>query len=484
MYNFKIFILVPFLFLFSCGTKNPVIPVPQPPQNANLPVTISYDNSRTNADLTEIILNQTNVGSSNFGKVGSFAVDGFVYAQPLVVNTSNKNILLVVTMHNSIFAFDADSPGTNPIWMVNVGPSAPVTSVDTDFISKEVGCLATPVVDTNSQIVYASCTDATGNWKLYSFHLTDGTTYLPPVTYSGSYTGISFNMATQNQRPGLLLSNGQIYVAFGSYSDYGIYHGWIMAYNATTLAQTAIWCDTASSAGRQGGIWMSGGGLVSDASGNIYVETGNGDWNGTTDFGDSFVKLSPSLQILGYMTPTNQATLDSEDLDLGSSYPMIIGPFVMGTGKDGRWWIMNQINLNDITQMVPTCTKGVFGGQVFANDNLYLGCNNGHIQRYSWNGATLSTTALAQFTSSFLFPGAELTYSSNNDRTGTDVLWAATYPTGILHAFIPSNLAEIYNSTTNPNDAVGPFIKFVLPRVANGKVYVAAVNIVSVYGLK
>ena len=482
-------LVLPLLSLLTISCSKNAAPIPGPKPTVTKIVTAGYSIARLNANTSETILTQASI-QSGFGRVGQYAVDGFVYAQPLIVPTTSKNLLIVATMHDSLFAFDADAPGSAPVWHVNFGPSLPVTPIDTDFISNEAGCLSTPVVDATAQIVYAACVTSAGVWKLYSVHLADGSTYLPPTTFGGTFGGISFNNSVQNQRPALLLSKGLIYVAFGSYSDTGSYHGWIMAVDTISMTQVAAWCDTCGTSTGQGGIWMAGAGLAADTAGNVYVETGNGYWDGILNFGDSFVKLSPTLQVLSYMTPANQGALDAEDMDLGSSGPMLVNGQVMGTGKDGRWWFLNQANLGGIqtaaTPMMQTCPNGVYAGQAFANNNLFLGCGDGPIQRYQLNGSTFNFGA--QTAESFFFPGGSLTYSSNAQLSGSDILWAMTYgpsgstaPQGVLYAYVPQTLAQIYSSNTNPTDIIGSYVKFVAPMVMNGKVYVAAANTVTVF---
>ncbi len=285
------------------------------------------DASRTGATLSETILNTSNVKVNWFGKLFTRTVDGQIYAQPLYVpgvtipGKGVRNVVYAATMHNSIYAFDADDPGAAaPLWQRNLGPSAPLPSPDIGpnpyyDISVEVGTLSTPVIDPSSNTLYAvafnkdspaSCASAcTYNYRLHALDLTTGAEkFGGPVVITGTYPGcgwdnsgcvLTFNPPRELQRTGLLLSNGVIYFAFASFADQAPSHGWVFGYHATTLQRVSIYNSTPD--GGYGGIWQSGQGLAVDADGYLYLVTGNGTFNadtGGSDYGTSFVKLDPS----------------------------------------------------------------------------------------------------------------------------------------------------------------------------------------------
>lgn len=472
--------------------------------------TAQYNNSRTNANTSETILTQANVSAGKFGRRGVFSVDGFVYAQPLVVDgvsiSGATRVLVIATMHNSIYAFDADNPQRPYLWKVNVGTSMtsyPQISDGFTYLA-EIGCWATPVVDASAGVVYETCVTSAGAWKLYALNLSDGTTYHAAATFAGTSNGLTFDSVRHIQRAGLLLSGGNIYVAFCGWADELPYQGWVFSCSATSLS-CSVWAavnhpgvsgfsyNCSSNCGAAG-IWMAGNGLAADGSGNVYFMTGNGDWDGSSNFGESFVKLSSSLSVLDYMTPSNWATLNSGDTDLGSGRMALIGSsFVMGGGKDGAFWLLNQSAMGSLqgsgSAIAQTWATGktLFGGLAYANNALFLSGLNSTISRYAFNGSTFTTTPSASTVSSFSSPGATVAYSSNGSTSGTDILWAVTVAASAFHAakagtfraFNATTMVELYSDAT-----LGTYAKFSDPTVANGNVYVATFdNQVVMYGL-
>src|SRR5689334_774132 len=324
-------------------------------------VTAQFDNSRTGANLNESILNVSNVNVSSFGKLNTFPVDGYVFAQPLYVpklkvNGPKRNVLFVATMHNSIYAFDADK-GTQ-LFRVPLGPSVPATSSpcpSSRNMGPELGILSTPVIDLSTNTLYAvSATPASGGGythRLFAINIKNGSIKSGPVAISATVTGtgtdsqggqVIMNNTRYIQRPGLLLANGTIYAGFGGCGpDPSPYHGWILGYSAATLQQTAVY--NASPNGDEDAIWQSGRGLVADTNGDVYAMTGNGAYDGTTNLADSFVKLSPGGILLDWFTPSNQALLNQYDLDLSSSGPILMPDtnLLLGGGKYGILYVLN-----------------------------------------------------------------------------------------------------------------------------------------------
>src|SRR2546426_920225 len=306
------------------------------------------DNARTGANTQETILTPANVNSLQFGKLLSVAVDGYVYAQPLylsgvTINGGTHNVIYVATEHDSLYALDADTGAM--LWKVSfINPASGVTTVSgadvncTD-IQPEIGITATPVIDTTTHTIYVLARTKENGSFFQRLHAIDTVTgaekFGGPVVIHASVpgTGDGSNGGTllwdpqlENPRAGLLLQNGHVIMGWSSLCDSDPYHGWVMSYNAGTLAQEGVFNDTPN--GSEGGIWMAGAGFAGDSNGNIFFATGNGTFNGTDEFGDSIVKLgapgSGSFPLLDYFTPYNQAALSSGDLDLGAGGPLLL----------------------------------------------------------------------------------------------------------------------------------------------------------------
>jgi len=488
-------------------------------------LTAQYDSGRTNSNPNETILNSSNVNVNQFGKKFSLPVDGFVFAQPLYVPVSlvpalGHNTLFVATLNNTLYAFNADSGAQ--LWSYSLG--TPQSTGDADITTNQLGILSTPVIDPVKQIIYVVGQNPDG----YRIHAIDLVAHTEkpgsPVLIQGSVPGTgydnvggveTFNAAQQLQRVGLLLANNTVYVAFGSVADVNPYHGWFFGFNADTLASTVI-CVTPN--GGEGGIWMSGGAPAVDQSGNIYLITGNGDWDGKSNFGESFLKLSATLSLLDWFTPADWATLNNDDADFGSSRALLLPStsLLVGGGKDGSLWLLNQATgqmghlqgglgnppfvetwqatTSDITNYNPT--HGMFNGIAYWSNApggplLYIQPSNDVVKSYRFTNGTFNQTPAAQGSISYPYSGGGVVLSSNGSSGG--VLWVSTPNTaanhnttpGVLRAFDPLTLTELWDSTQNATrDALGLFSKYTTPTVANGNVYVATFsNQVVVYGL-
>src|ERR1043166_2211500 len=304
------------------------------------------DNGRSGLTPSETTLTLQNVNSSNFGLLFKRTASGDMYPQPLIVSGlniggGNHNVVFLATAANNVYAYDADDAfRPTPYWSLNLGTPVPATDVDcccTD-IASVVGIIGTPAIDTASQTMYLVAKnknpDASYHQWLHALDLTTGA-----EKFGGPVEIISpgnFDAKLNNQRPGLLLQAGNVYIAWSSHNDCGAYHGVVIAYNASTLAQAAVWNDTPT--GTKAGIWMSGGGLVGDGS-HIYFSTGNGDFNassGGANYGESIVGLDNSLNVLTYFTPSTWSRLNSRDNDLGGCGVLLIpGTRLLVTvGKD------------------------------------------------------------------------------------------------------------------------------------------------------
>lgn len=491
------------------------------------------DQWRTGANTSEASLTPANVNVNQFGKLFSYTVDGQVYAQPLYVENlaiggGTHNVVYVATMEDSVYAFDADRNFTYWQMKFTSGTITPVPIVDITGnnnlnIHGNVGILSTPVIDraTNTIYVLARTKDTRTTTYRQTLHALDIRTGAEKLGGPVVVTAPGFDSKLQNQRPALGLANGNIYIAWGSHEDIGPYHGWVMAYNATTLAQVAVFNTTPG--GNDGAIWQAGQGPSFDAAGNVYVMTGNGDWNGTTRFGTSFIKLSPSLQVLDWFTPADFAQENARDDDLGSAGALLLPSgagypetqYVIGGGKQGRVFVldknngMGRMSANDqgahqIWQAVQTnaCSHHIHGSPVYWNSAtqgqvIYLWGENDVGKGFKFNGSTFtttpfSTTSVKSPTTGCGMPGAMISLSANGNRNG--IVWANCVFTGdaihntvpgILRAFDANNLrVELWNSRMNQaRDDSGNFAKYTSPTVANGKVYMASFsNVVNVYG--
>jgi hypothetical protein len=363
-------------------------------------LTAHYNNARTGADTNETILNTSNVASS-FGQLFVNSVDGQVYAQPLYVQNLNisggtHNVVFVCTENNSVYAFDADTAGTT-YWHVNLG--TPFTANCGD-LTPVIGITGTPVIDLSGGTLYVDTKIASGpSQKLHALDITTGNEkFNGPVTISTS----GFDASLEHQRPGLLLLNGTVYVAFGSHCDNGAYHGYFLGYNATNVLQQ-VHAFHVTPSGTQGAIWQAGGGPAVDGSGNIYIMVGNGTFDGTANFGESYVKFNQSLSVLDYATPANWSTLNANDNDFGSGSPVCLpSGYVVGEGKDGNMYVANESNMGHVghfAQQFSAANQGdTVGPMVYWNgpSKQYVFAIHGNTptRSFQWNGTSFNTTPL------------------------------------------------------------------------------------------
>jgi hypothetical protein len=503
-------------------------------------LTRSNNNRRTGANLNETILNTSNVKVSQFGKLFSRAVDGQIYAQPLYVPDVNlpghgtHNVVYVATQHDSVYAFDADDPAAAaPLWNVSLGASVPSSDFyppgQDEDIQIEVGVTSTPVIDPNTGTLYVVAvtrdTDKSIHHRLHALDIRTGAEkFGGPVVISGSVSfageagsDVMFNSLHQLQRPGLLLSNGVIYIAFGSYGDSYLYYGWIFGYNAATLQQIYIF-NTAPT-GTRGAIWQSGQGLSTDAE-NIYAMTANGAFNANTggpNYGDSFIKLNPFsasdgvLRVVDWFTPYNQEEMHNSDGDLGSTGPVLIpgANLILGGDKQGKLYLVDSTAMgryngpkgpDQIVQEFKAGDSWIMGSPVYwdgpAGRLIYVWPATDRLKAYRFNGDQLETTPVAVGNKQLvdMMPGGILSLSANGSTPGSGILWAST-PTqdagpqtapGALRAYDASNVGvELWNSKQNSaRDDAGYFAKFCPPTIADGKVFLATFsNELDVYGL-
>ena len=513
----------------------------------NYPGTFTHhnDNLRTGQNLGETVLTPTSVNATTFGKLATYPLDGVAYASPLYLANVNipgqgfHNVVYVATEHDSVFAFDADGLSASALWRVSfTNVASGITTVpaadaqytgDSADIYPEIGITSTPVIDPGSGTLYVVAKTKEPSGYVQRLHALDITTgaekFGGPVVIQATVAGtgegavsgqVSYDPLRENQRPALLLSNGVVYIAAASHGDNDPYHGWVLGYNASTLQQVMVY-NTTPNAGR-GGIWQSGGGVAADSAGNLFFVTGNGDFDANTggvDYGESFIKLSPGGIVLDYFTPYNASTLNQYDLDLGSSglillpdQPGVTPRLVGNAGKGGTVYLVNRDNMgryntlndNQIVQSLvgafpnPTLNSGLgnFSPPVYFNNYVYFSPVLAPVQAFQLSNGLLSATPTSVSSATFSYMGAALAISANASSNG--ILWAVERQTtwqndpaatGVLHAYDATNLAhELYNSSqSGARDTLDFAAKYNIPLVANGKVFVANVSELVIYGL-
>jgi FG-GAP-like repeat len=496
--------------------------------------TYHNDNARDGQNLNESILTPASVNASQFGQLFTQPVDGRLYAQPLYVSGvqiagGTHNVVYAATEHDSVYAFDADSNGganVSPLWQVSfINPAAGITTVDSQNdldctnINPEVGITGTPVIDLTSMTLYVVAkTKENGAFfqRLHALDITSGAEkFGGPVVIQATVNGtgdnnnggkVSFDARWNNQRPGLLLQNGLVYITWASHCDIAPYHGWMMAYNPQTLQQVAVWNVTAN--GSDGGIWQSGAPPAADSS-YVYLATGNGTFDlnetGGVDAGDTLVKLGPPgggvFPLLDYFTPYNQANLSINDTDLGSGGVVLLPDQPQGAphahllveiGKEGSVYLVNRDSMghynptgdSQIVQWIPEVLGGLWSTPAFWNNTLYVGGSTDALEAYSFNAnnsGLLSMNPVSASLQTFNFPGTTPAISASGNTNG--IVWALEEDSDstVLHAYDATNLAnELYNTGQN---SPGGSVKFAVPTIANGKVYVGTSTLLAVYGL-
>ncbi len=498
------------------------------------------DNSRDGQNLNETILTPDNVNVNGFGKLFSHDVQGYVYAQPLYVpNVSipglgTHNVVYVATEHDIVYAFDADDNtglNANPLWHASfIAPKKGITTVSSGDVScgdliPEIGITSTPVIDKESGTIYVVAkTKENGKFfqRLHALDITTGRERKgSPVEIKAQVKGngegsnhgvLSFDPLREAQRPGLLLQNGTIYIAWASHCDNQPYHGWVMSYNEKSLKQTGVWNSTPN--GGLGGVWQSGTGIAGDDS-YVYFATGNGTYDGKkggNDFSDTVAKLGPAkdnqLPLVDWFTPFNQAYLSDGDIDVGSGGVLLLPDQKQGAphehlliqvGKSGSIYLIDCTKLGhfrpknnkQIVQDLENAIGGLWATPAWWNNNVYFGGSGDLLRQFSFDPSTglLSTGAVYVSPTYFGFPGPTPSISADDDTGG--IVWAietdqyGSDGSSILHAYDATDVgSELYNTTQNSSrDDPGGAVKFSIPTVVNGRVYVGAAGRVTAYGL-
>jgi hypothetical protein len=454
-----------------------------------------------------------------------------------------RNVLFIATEHDSVYALDADgnsNPTSGVLWQVSLGTSAVTPNADFgnrygpySDIEPEVGITSTPVIDLASGTIYVDAFTHEGAsyfHRIHALNITNGVEQAhSPVTVHASVPGlgvgstngvVEFNPQQQLQRPALTLVGGVLYLAFSGYADTDPYHGWVLGFDAATLQQltnyvfnttpnTTVAVDGPNAG--EGGIWMSGDGLAVDSQGNLYMEIGNGSFNanqpGGTDYGDSFVKLSTGggLSVTDYFAPYNQAKLATDDWDLGSGGPLVLPDSVgsaahphllVGCGKEGKIFLLdrdhlggfNPVNDSQIVQELPSAVGGTWSSPAYFNNQIYYQGVNDVLKAFRLANGQLNPTPTSRSATLIHFPSPTPAISANG--TNAAIAWILQtdnfrdHQPAVLHAYDAYDLSrELYNSEqAGARDRLAPAVKFTVPTVANGRVYVGADQEVAVFG--
>jgi uncharacterized protein YjdB len=380
--------------------------------NATAPITVTvpanattdvlmwhYDQSRTGNNPKETSLAPANVSAQTFGKLFSYQVDGYMYAEPVLksgvtINGAVHNVVYVATENDSVYAFDADNYGTGaPLWQKTLlqNDETPLTNGP---IKPVEGVTSTPVIDpsTNTIYVVSSQTSPTtgSSFRLHAMDITTGAEKFGgpvklnvsvPATNSDSVNGVQTLTTSCIQRAALLLANGNIYMGFAS-----CHSGWLVAYSASTLQKVGVFNSSVTLNGEgpyasAGGIWMGAGGPVADSAGNVYVTTGNGPWNGTDAWGDSFLKFGPTpvagangtMQPTDWFTPGVYQYMDCNDADLAAGGLLLMpnANQLLGGGKTGTMFVVNSANLGKESATDAGVTQEQVWGAGLTNGGTY-----------------------------------------------------------------------------------------------------------------
>ena len=513
-------------------------------------LTHRYGNTRTGWNARETALTAQNINLNTFGLIGTLRVDDQVYAQPLLlpglsINGTARTTLIAATVNNSVYAFDADQPGA-PLWQTNLTPPGARPPRNTDMtgacggnykdFSGSMGIVGTPVIDSLTQTLYVVSRHVISQRHEQLLHALDLTTGAEkpgsPVTITATYPGrgdgqvngvLTFDPQRNNQRSALLLHQGMVYVCWASHCDWGPYHGWIMGFDAATLARKLTYNTTPN--GENGGIWMSGAGPTVDADGFIYVTVGNGSLGAQPngDRSECVLKLKPSgssLTEVDYFVPKNYDALEKDDLDYGVDGLLLIPNTTLSLSgsKEGKLYLLDTQNLGHyspsdagVKQEIYVNTQAVYDKHIHGTPVYYRSLANGVATEtvFVWSESDYLTQlrfdrgagrfdvqnpVRGTIKLDYGMPGSTLTVSSNGATAGTGIVWAS-HPLsgdanqqlrpGSLDAYDARDVRKLlWSSSQFPRDDVGLFAKFNNPVVANGKVYMATFSSqIRVYGL-
>ena len=485
------------------------------------------DDVRSGVNPNEAVLSPSNVNVTNFGKLFEIPVDGKVVAQPLyltgvsIPGKGTHNVVYIATEHDSVYACDADD-GTI-LWQVtllNAGETPSDVGCE-DLELPEIGVTATPVITNGVLYVVPMSKDGSGNsfQRLHGLDvLTGAELFGGPVDVAATYPGTGletvFNPRQHFDRAGLVLQDGVIYTTWTSICDEEPYSGWIIGYD-TSLRQVSVLNLTPN--GSQGSIWASGAAPAVDGNGNMFVLTANGTFDTTLDpagfpsrgdFGNCFINVgvgtNGALSVFDYFTPFNTVEESALDLDLGSGGTVLLPDMrdaagntrhlALGGGKDAHIYIADRDNMgkfnpasnaNVYQDVVGAVSDQIFSTPAYFNGRIYYAVQSEPLKSFQFVNALLDPVPLAMGPTTYVYPGATPTISAQGLLKG--IVWTAeNTPTALLHAYDANDVSrELYNSNQAPGgrDEFGVGNKFVVPTVANGKVYVATQSGVGVFGL-
>ena len=501
--------------------------------------TYHYDNTRWGINTNETLLTLANVNTNTFSRLFTNTVDGYVYAQPLIMTnvlipgSGIHTVVYVATEHDSVYAFDADNnAGSNavPLWKTSfINAAAGVTTVpkadvNSSDITPEIGITGTPVIDPATGTIYveAKTKEVTGGVTTYvhRLHALDITTGLERTNFNSPavITASGWNALRQHARSALTLANGVVYIAFASHGDNTPYHGWLFAYNAAHVNQQLGFFNSTPN-GSDGGFWGGGGGPSIDAAGNLFMITGNGTFDATggsftsnNNFAMSVLKFSTNngVTLVDYFSPFNQSTLSSFDQDLGAGSALILPDsagsvahphLVVGAGKSGeghvtpggKIYLIDRDNMGrfnaasdgQIVQVITNAIGGSYSTPAFWNSTLYFGAAKGDtLKAFAVSGGLINTNPIKASTT-FTGFGATPVITANGSQNGIVWLIQTDTASATLHAYNATNVAqELYNSSQFASrDNPGLPVKFTAPAVANGKVYIGTQSSLAVFGV-
>jgi hypothetical protein len=495
-------------------------------------LTYHNNNTRQGLDSQETILTLSNVNTGTFGRVFTIPINGLIDAQPLYVSAVTiagavHNLLVIASENGLVYGFDADT-GVK-LWQRGTPKKGETVSDNRGCgqVSPEIGITSTPVITRpagSNPVIYlvAMSKDASGNYH-QRLHALDATTgdelFKGPVDIEATYPGtgdnssggnVIFDPAQYKERPGLLLVNGTVYLAWSSHCDKRPYTGWIMGYNASNLAQTTVLNLTPNA--NDGAIWNSGAGMAADNAGNIFLLEANGVFDGTVnaagfptegDYGNAVLRLSTtgSLAVADYFEMSNAESENSNDTDLGSGGGLLVSlvdssqklwNVIVAAGKDGNLYLVDRGNMgkyNSTTNNIYQELDGVLPGGIWSmpayfQGRLYYTPVDSPMLGFQFKNAKLLATPFAKTVHSFGYPGATPSISANG--TANAIVWVAENSSpAVLHAYNALTLQELYNTNqaANGHDQFGNGNKFITPTIANGKVYVTSTTGVAAFGL-
>ena len=513
----------------AAATSSSPAPTSTPPGPVTLTDVLTYhnDTQRTGQNLTETALTPASVNAASFGKLRLLAADGKVDAAPLIANGvtiggTQHNVVYVASEHDSLYAYDVDSGALLLHTSLLPNGETPSDPRSCGQVSPEIGITATPVIDRHAGpngtiYLVAMSKDASGNYyqRLHALDLATLQDRISPAAAPGGASGpVGFDPKQYKERGALLLSQGQVFTVWASHCDISPYNGWIIAYDAGSLAQTAALNVTPN--GAEAGIWDVAG-LEADSSGALYVSTGNGSFDTSLssaglpsqqDYGNCVLKLmlnGRSLSIVDYFTASNTISLSANDLDLGSGSPLLLPDqldasgqtrhLLLAAGKYPTLYLLDRDNLGHFNasadqayqQLRNALPGGVYSASAYFNGSVYIADVRGALKAYALAGATLPPSPTSQTAITFDYPGSAPSISANGASTA--ILWTLqSDPSApaVLHAYNPADLAQEYynsNQAANGRDQFGAGNKFITPVVTGGRVFVGTTSAVAVFGL-